>query len=196
MLKWPEHILPDSLDVTLVSNNALFESPITGNTQTVELNGARLRLSMGFNSMTEKNSREVWSILMQLNGVAGRIYMRDYSAYPVKVHPNSKPVIMQNTQSKKYYKTKGWVANSTVLNIGDYISVNDELKVVVQTVVSNDKGEADIYVSPNVRFFPKDNTPVIVDKPYGLFRLEKDENKKTVKGFYNHSFKLEFIEAF
>lgn len=194
MITWPEDILPSKVDVSIMSNNAIFESPITNSTQTASLSGSKLKFSYTFNGLHEKQSRRIWAILASLDGVAGRILLRDFSAYPVEKLGN--PFVLNSVTSKKYFTTKGWTANKLVLKMGDYVSVAGELKIVTQDCVSDSNGDALIYVAPSIRHFPKDNTPVIVDKPYGVFRLEKDENTKSVESFYKTSFKLSFVEAF
>ncbi|WLY87276.1 hypothetical protein [Vibrio phage vB_VibM_83AMN] len=194
MIIWPEDLLPSKVDVSLMSNNAIFESPITNSTQTASLSGSKLKISYKFDALNERRARRIWAIVASLDGVAGRIMLRDFSAYPIKA--KGKPFVLNSNTSKKYYTSKGWDANTQVLTMGDYISVNGELKIVVQDCQSDSKGDALIYVSPSIRHFPKDNTPVIVENARGVFRLEKDENTKNVSMFYKTSFSLSFVEAF
>lgn len=69
--------------------------------------------------------------------------------------------------------TRGWKANTTVLEPGDYIEIEKSLYIVNNKVVTTSDGTAQIVVQPNIRSNYDAGTDIIVDKPKGVFRLER-----------------------
>lgn len=71
----------------------------------------------------------------------------------------------------------GLTANtSSVLNPGDYIQFEDtdELKLVTQTVDSNDNGVAQVGFEPALHTHPSTDTNVTIQNAKGEFRLDSD----------------------
>lgn len=71
--------------------------------------------------------------------------------------------------------SRGWSPNTLVLRRGDWVQVGDELKRVIADVTSDLSGAALIRVAPMLRANHPSGTPLVVDRPCGVFHL-KDES--------------------
>lgn len=193
-LNWPNGILPASFDWYLTSNGSSFTSPWTGQTQTVRYPGSAWKAQLTLSNLDDYESREVEVILVQLDGMAGRIKLRDFGrfAQPVKGTPR----INGAGQKGVSVNTDGWTPSTKVLSKGDYITIADELKLVTGDVTSNASGEATVPFGPQLRNSPSDDLVIEVSDPYGIFRLEKNENGVKRSPAFNNDITLNFVEAF
>lgn len=194
VLVWPEGILPSSFDWDLNSNGSAFESPWTKQTQTVRYPGSSWSAQMTLSNLDDYESREVEVILIQLDGMAGRIKLRDFGRWGAPAMGAPKVNGVDQTGNKLI--TDGWTARSTVLRKGDYFTVADELKMVLADVVSDAKGNATIFFGPQLRNKPEDNAHLEVENPYGIFRLESGKNGVKRSPAFNNDMTLNFVEAF
>ena len=90
-----------------------------------------------------------------------------------------------------------WAPNTLVLRLGDWVQVGDELKRVIADVTSDLSGAALIRVAPMLRANHPSGTPLVVDRPCGVFRI-KDDKAATfnrVPGVFT-DVSLSFTEAF
>lgn len=193
-LNWPDGILPASFDWYLTSNGSSFTSPWTGQTQTVRYPGSAWKAQLTLSNLDDYESREVEVILVQLDGMAGRIKLRDFGrfAQPVKGTPR----INGAGQTGVSVATDGWTPSVKVLSKGDYITIGGELKLVTADVTSNASGVATVPFGPQLRNSPADNLVIEVSNPYGIFRLEKNENGVKRSPAFNNDITLNFVEAF
>jgi hypothetical protein len=193
-LNWPNGILPASFDWYLTSNGSSFTSPWTGQTQTVRYPGSAWKAQLTLSNLDDYESREVEVILVQLDGMAGRIKLRDFGrfAQPVKGTPR----INGAGQKGVSVNTDGWTPSTKVLSKGDYITIADELKLVTADVTSNASGAATVPFGPQLRNSPSDDLVIEVSNPYGIFRLEKNENGVKRSPAFNNDITLNFVEVF
>lgn len=193
-LNWPNGILPASFDWYLTSNGSSFTSSWTGQTQTVRYPGSAWKAQLTLSNLDDYESREVEVILVQLDGMAGRIKLRDFGrfAQPVKGTPR----INGAGQKGVSVNTDGWTPSTKVLSKGDYITIADELKLVTGDVTSNASGAATVPFGPQLRNSPSDDLVIEVSNPYGIFRLEKNENGVKRSPAFNNDITLNFVEAF
>jgi hypothetical protein len=87
--------------------------------------------------------------------------------------------------------------NSTagVMKEGDYIEVNNELKIVRQDADSDNAGEADLHIEPFFRTDPAQGDTVIIQDPQGVFRL-MEEPKMDVELFTSNGLTIAAREDF
>lgn len=194
VLEWPDGILPSSFDWYLNSNGSSFTSPWTKQTQTVRFPGSSWNAKMTLSNLDDLESRYVEAILVQLDGMAGRIKLRDFGRFgePAKGTPKVKGADQTGTT----LLSDGWNASVKVLSLGDYITVGDELKLVLADVVSDATGNASIFIGPQLRNSPTDASAIEVENPYGIFRLTDQSNGVKRKPAFNNDIDLEFVEAF
>ena len=193
-LLWPDGILPSSFDWTLKSNGSSFSSPWNGQTQTVRYPGSAWKAQMTLSDLDDYESRAVEVLIFELDGLAGRVKLWDFGRFAGTV--KGTPRVNGAGQTGVSLVTDGWTASVKVLSKGDYITVNDELKMVLSDVTSNASGAATVRIAPQLRNSPADNLVIEVANPYGIFRLEKDENGVKRSPAFNNNITLNFIEVF
>lgn len=193
-LEWPDGILPSTFNWYLNSNGASFTSPWNGQTQTVRYPGSAWVAEMTLEDMDDIEARYLEVMLVQLDGMAGRIKLRDFGRQPAEVL--GVPLVKGATQSGTSLITDGWTPNSLVLSFGQYITVNDELKLVTSNITSDATGQAVITFGPQLRNSPADNSTIEVAMPYGIFRLDANKNGVRRKPGIANDFSFNFVEAF
>lgn len=193
-LDWPAGILPSTFDWFLSSNGTSFTSPWNGQTQTVRYPGSAWEAQMTLSNLDDFESREVEVIIVQLDGMAGRIRLRDFGRFGSA--PKGNPLVNGAGQTGTALVTDGWTPSVKVLSRGDYITVNDELKMVTADITSNASGAATILFGPQLRNSPGDNSVIEVANPYGIFRLQQGKNGVKRSPAFNNDFTLNFVEAF
>lgn len=192
ILTWPDELRPSSMDWGMEANTVAFTSPFNGASQTVGYPGDKWICSMVFNSLDDDEARELEALLFQLRGQQGRVYLRDYGRVPpAKL---GSPVVSSAAQMGVLLLTRGWTASKKVLRKGDYISVGNELKMVMKDASSATDGSATIEISPPWRSAPAINTPVEVTNPRGVFRLAENKNAVSRKPAFDNGFKIDFVE--
>lgn len=75
ILTWPSGIVPQSVTWHLEANTAAFTSPLTGETQTVELPGARWVAEFVLPALRAEQWRVWAAFVARLRGAAGRVYV-------------------------------------------------------------------------------------------------------------------------
>lgn len=195
---WPAALVPDSFSFTYQANSNKYQSVFTGDTQTAAFPGAHFKCTLGLKDLNNNESKLLMSFIAKMNGVAGRVQLWDVS---VKGKPaKGTPLISGATGNLTTLATKGWTPNTVILKEGDYVSFgsgpNLELKIVTADVTSSATGTATIPVMPWIRNYPATNSAVEVENPKGRFRFINDENGKDVSYYDQHSYSLEFVEAF
>lgn len=195
IFEWPADICPTSLTWRPESNTKTFRSPFNGSSQTVRFPGTRWVCSLTLNNLTDEKSRRIDALVAALDGEYGRVKIHDWGR--AGRVPLGTPLVFDAGQTGIQLSTKGWTPNKTVLSMGDYFTVNGELKMVTADVVSASDGKAIIPFSPMLRSSPAANSAIEVKNPYGIFKL-KDNQQGTsnrVPGVFT-SYTLDFEEAF
>lgn len=72
--------------------------------------------------------------------------------------------------------TRDWLPSRRVLAMGDYVTVNDELKEVLEDVWSDAGGLATLRIGPWLRWSPPSGATVNHTAPYAIMRLDDDAN--------------------
>ena len=192
---WPDDICPSSLTWRLESSTRTFRSPFNGTSQTVRTPGSRWVCSLTFSNQSDAQARRIEALLAALDGEYGRVRLRDKGREAQT--PAGSPVVSDPNQSGVLLYTRGWAASRLVLRTGDYITVNDELKMVTADITSAADGTASIQIAPMLRTAPPANAAIEVAAPYGIFKLKDNSqgNASRVPGVFT-SFTLECEEAF
>ncbi|HHR4111060.1 TPA: hypothetical protein ACS50H_003287 [Salmonella enterica] len=194
-LEWPEDVCPASLTWRPESNTKTFRSPFNGASQTVRYPGTRWVCSLTFNNLSDDKSRRLDSLIAELDGEYGRVKINDWGRGGRT--PAGSPVVNGANQTGTELQTSGWTHGVVVLERGDYITVNDELKIVTADVTSTSTGTATVTFAPMLRWSPPDGAAVEVAKPYGIFKLKDNQQGagNRVPGVFT-SYTLELEEAF
>jgi len=183
------NIIPDSTNWGLRTMTQVFTSPISGDTQTVFLPGAKWSASLTFSNLTQNNARALMAFLVRLRGPGGRFWLYDHSQPTPRGTASTVGTYAQVNgadQTGDTINTKGWVGNQLNLLLpGDYFQIGDELKMVMETAVSNNTGLSTITFDPPIRNSPAANSNIIIEKPKCIMRLEDDgqiswDNSETI----------------
>ena len=195
VLEWPADICPASLTWRAESNTKTFRSPFNGASQTVRFPGTRWICSLTFNNLTDDKSRRIDSLVASLDGEYGRVKFHDWGREGRT--PAGNPIVSDANQTGTQLGSKGWTPGTVVLRTGDYITVNDELKMVTADITSSATGTALIMIAPMLRTSPPVNGKIEVKNPYGIFKLKDNQQGagNRVPGVFT-SYTLEFEEAF
>jgi hypothetical protein len=94
--------------------------------------------------------------------------------------------------------TDGWTPSQPLLlDVGDYISINYELKIITQAVASDGSGEAILTFEPPLRVSPEDDAVIVVNSPKAIFRLSGDESDNfNLQPPFVADFTLDGVEMF
>lgn len=194
---WPSlsKFEPSSWEWSLVSNTQTFSSPLSGSVQTLELPGARWRVSYQMNAMTAADSALLRSWFAKLRGQSGRFYLHNMAQPTPRGAAGGTPVVNGVGQSGTTLATAGWPVNTTVLKEGDFFGVNGELKIVVADVTSNSTGAASITFEPPLRSSPANAAGITTTKPLAVFKLDEDTARWTTVAGALSSFVITATEA-
>ena len=194
-------IAPSTFSFGIRFNTQINVSPLSGAVQTIEIPGARWVADMTFTNLDRSETRELVSFLAKLKGSSGRFYLTDKS-HPVQLgNPGSSlPVVLGANQTGSTLNTEGWEAGGNNLLLpGDYIEVNNELKVITEPVTPITGGLATINFSPPLRRSPPDNTSIIIADatPKVIMMLSDNEHQwATDNSAYFSNLSLSCAEAF
>lgn len=196
MADFPD-IIPDDDSSILRANNQVFDSTLTGETQTLNLSGDRWSAQPSFSNRIGLEARQLKAFVFGLGGVSGRF---NYSPFDIDQQGtmSGAGVVDGAFQTGSTLNTKGWDASQPELfQVGDFLSFNGEMKMVTESVASDAGGLAAIKVAPKIRISPADNNDIEVAKPFFIARLEDDDQARTAVSapiVYNATFSI--VEAF
>lgn len=189
--------LPEAVDWSLMSNTQTFISPLNKTVQTVEMPGARWRFNFTIELMDEVDAALYQAFLVRLRGSAGRFYMWNLGRPTPRGAATGVPVVAGASQTGTSLVTGGWTASTAgIMLAGDYFSVNDELKMVVQDAASDSSGNATLVFEPPLRRSPDDAAAVTTLMPTAVFRMEADEAAWTTRAPILTDITLSAVEAF
>ncbi|HTN31797.1 MAG TPA: hypothetical protein VL178_13390 [Pseudomonas sp.] len=165
-------VLPASCEFRLQSNSQSFESELSGATQVAAVPGARWAASLRFPILQGDNARLMRAFLARLGGRAGMFRMS-------VLEPNAGTAIgspeVSSVVSRVELETEGWTPSQPLaLEVGDYIAIGNELKMITEPAVADAFGRATLHIAPPMRRNPAVGTPVVVDKPSCVMRLADD----------------------
>jgi hypothetical protein len=166
--------------------NASQISPFTGQQQVQDHEGQWWEAELTLPPMNPREARDWVGFLSSLNGILGTFYLGDpYGREPIGTASGT-PVVDSGTTDSTGTEldTRGWGPNqSELLQRGDYISVNDELKIITQTAASDSNGEATLSIEPAFRTEPSTNDPITVNEPKGVFSLSENRTEWQESGY-------------
>lgn len=195
-LTWPTltRSAPRDLDFSLVPNTQSFSSPLSGAVQTVEMPGARWKVSFMLENLAEADSALLQAFLVKLRGRAGRFYLHNFARSEPRGTQRGAPLVKGASQTGATLAIDGCTVGATLL-AGDFIGVNGELKMVVADAAADGAGEMSLTIEPPLRSSPADNAALTLVQPTATFMLTTDESKwSTAPGKFS-TFAVDAIEA-
>ena len=105
------------------------------------------------------------------------------------------PMVNGAGQIGRTLSTDGWPLSTTVLQAGQYVTINNQLLQLTENVTSNGSGVATLTFEPPVRISPSDNAVIEFKNPYCLMYLV-EEPTLSVEAGYVYSLSLNLRESF
>lgn len=197
MIKNQPPVVPTEIQLHPMSNTAINESPVNRSTETLELSGARLEGYLSWENLNEDEERRLLSWIASLRGAAGRFESPHYRYLKPRGNVSGAPIIGANTQYGAAVSISGLLPNSTSFLEGDWISINNELKVVTANCLANGLGQAQLIFEPPLRKVVNQGVPIVYQSAKGIFRLLDDKQGKVAQRRDKLSkLKIEIVEAF
>jgi len=173
--------VPNHIELTLQSNTQNYTSPLTRVTQTQDLGGDQWLATLSFPPLFDANARTLRAFLAQLRGPSGRFYLKPYGATTPAGVATGTPLVKGANQTGTSLAIDGAAANvSGWLLVGDYFTVNNELKMVVADCNTNGSGETTVVFEPPLRTAPADNAPLTVTNPTVVMKLIDDKQARWI----------------
>lgn len=195
-LSWPTltRTAPRVLDFSLVPNTQSFSSPLSGAVQTIEMPGARWKVSFMLENLAEADSALLQAFLVKLRGRAGRFYLHNFARSEPRGTQRGTPLVKGASQTGTTLAIDGCTVGATLL-AGDFFAVNGELKMVVANSTADGAGEMTLTFEPPLRSSPADNAAITLVQPTATFMLASDELKWNTQPGKFSTFAVDAIEA-
>lgn len=147
---WPLDLRPARQAFYIRTNTVRFESPLTGQVQIQERDGARWVAQMNI-TRGAVDSRRMDALIAALHGPVGRIYMPDFRRLTAKGSLAGDPQLVSGTGTT--LSLDGFTPNAQdVLLAGDMIQTSTgRAHMVVQNVDADADGEASVLIAPRLR---------------------------------------------
>lgn len=189
---------PYSCKFVLMPNTQRFESPLNRTVQTLELPGARWKLTLEYKNISEVDARTFKAFLAKARGMAGRFYCWDWSHQSPFGTALGSGTVSGSGQTGSTLLTHNWTPSQTnLLNAGDYFQVNGEVKIITEVAQANGSGVATLTFEPPLRNSPPDDTVIVTYRPSCTFKLVDDEQDQiTFDPDRVPSIKIEAAEVF
>jgi hypothetical protein len=174
-LAWPAITRsgPRDFELTLEANTQTFSSPLSRAVQTVEMPGARWRVSFTLQNLQEADTALLQAFMAQLRGRAGRFALHNFARPVPRGTASGTPLVKGASQTGTSLNIDSLAIGATLL-AGDYIGINGELKIVVADATANGAGEMTVTFEPPLRSSPADNAAVTLASPTATFMLTDD----------------------
>lgn len=188
------NLVPSAHTWGLRSNTQVFESPLTGSVQTLELPSPRWVATLRFAALNGADAALMRAFLASLRGRAGRFTLHDHTRERPRGTATA-ALVNGAGQTGTSLAVDGMGAGSTLL-AGDYLSVNGELKMLTADATADGGGAATLAITPPLRSAPADNAVVTLIKPTATFMLDQDESTWTyINGGY-YEMTISCVEVF
>lgn len=194
LLPWPADLKPSSQQFYASFTTRQFKSPFTGNSQTSPFPACNWNASLTLNNLGRDQLRNLEVFLLQLRGAAGRFKIGDHAYSEPRGLADGLPVVDGAGQYGGALKISGCKANQKFLIVGDYITINDELKRLIADADADSTGKTTLRFEPNLRKSPADGDGIIVRNTYAVMRLSDDSQIRTRRVPMFGSITLKLVE--
>lgn len=139
-------------------------SPLSKATQRILLPGARWKATYRLPSMNRIQAAQWQGFFDKLQGKKNTFLAFDPEGNEPQGVGTGAPLVLGAGQEGSSIQTDGWTPSiKNILRAGDYFSVNNELKRVVDNVISDGAGIATINFEPALRSSPGDNDDIVLN---------------------------------
>lgn len=193
-ITFPATPKPQSMSWRLVMPSQTNISEWTGRRQTVASNRGWWECQFTLPPLVGVTRVNPWrSFVVQARG--------QVNDFQVPVDPTAQsavvatPLINGAGQTGRSLASDGWPVSSTVLQAGQFITINNQLLQLTANVVSNASGQATLSFEPPIRVSPADNAAIEFKNPYCLMYM-LEEPTISVEAGYVYSLSLNLRESY
>jgi len=189
---------PQSVEIGLKSNSQILVSPLSGDTQTLELPGARWTLTFSYTDLVRADAAELEAFLAQLRGQANRARVPVWGRVLPRGSWLGTPLVKGGSQTGASLACDGFTAGATVKR-GDMLNIGTagELKRVVTDATADGSGNLTLAFEPPLRVSPADNAALVAFAPVVPLMIPSDPHLKTTIGQGDRSdVALDLVELF
>jgi hypothetical protein len=137
---------------------------------------------------------EAWrAFLVDLDGIANSFRLIACEADQIT---GVAPLVKGAGQAGFSLRSDGWGPAGLKLRRGQFVTINDELKVLMAPVIADATGNAELNFKPYLRTAPADNMPLVVTRPYGLMSMVDPKNGWSAGIGKNYAVSFQCEEAF
>lgn len=190
------------VELTLQRAGQVFRSRVTGKRQSLVWPYALWVAECTFVSYDMFKKTDVLALrafLVDLEGQANVFRLPIVGAeMPSTNYAGAEGIVSGANQIGKVLNTSGWANSSAIAKRGDWISVNDELKMLMQDATSSATGTVTLTFKPALRKAPPNGAAIKVRNITALVSAAKDDIASwSLEYPLTHNFKpLTCIEAF
>jgi hypothetical protein len=180
---WPSVKNPQSALWELRSNTQIFTSPLSQQSQTVELAGAKWYCSVAWNNLSRAEVAPIQALFYKMRGMANTVYLPRFGETAPIGSVSGSITVSSSTGSTV-------TLSSSSLSIGDFIQFeNYEVKMIVG------KSSSTYTIEPPFRTQPSSSSAVTYTNPSAIMRLDGTSVaiNKMIEGVY--SLTAGFLEA-
>lgn len=187
----------EDAEFKLIRNTTIAQSPFTGSSQRSEQPFALWAFKSSVPNMEEDRAREWRAILTELRGQVGtfKLIPPGYSG-PSTGYSGPAGLVKGASQSGNSLITDGWSTNTLIFNRGDFLTVNNELKLLTADATTDGLGEVTLEFEAALRSSPPDNEPIVVTNPFVVMRLVRDDLGWRIRHPVLSTIQIEAMEAF
>ena len=193
-ITYPSTPKPQGMSWRLVMPAQTNVSDWTGRRQTVASGRGWWEAQITFPPIVGSANINAWrSFIAKARGAANE--------FQVPVDPvaqsaaTATPLVNGAGQFGRTLSTDGWPTSTTVLQAGQYVTINNQLLQLTENVTSNGSGVATLTFEPPIRVSPSDNAAIEYKNPYCLMYLVEEPTLSVETG-YVYSLSLNLRESF
>lgn len=108
----------------------------------------------------------------------------------------SSVVIAGADQGGRRLQTAGWGAPGLKLRRGQFVTVDEQLLILMVDVIASADGTAQLSFKPHVRLVPANGAPIEVRRPYAIMSMASDDTGWTADVGQEYAVSFECEESF
>ena len=194
-ITYPSTPRPQGMAWRLVMPAQTNVSDWTGRRQTLASGRGWWEAQITFPPIVGTASINPWrSFIAKSRGSANDFQVRVDLATP-QSSATATPLVNGAGQTGRTLNTDGWPLSTTVLQAGQFVTINNQLLQLTENVTSNGSGVAVLTFEPPVRVSPADNATIEFKNPYCLMYLVEEPTLSGEVG-YVYSLSLNLRESF
>lgn len=189
-ITFPSSPAPQSMSWRLVQPAQQNVSAWTGARQVLASGRGWWECSLSLPPIVGDASVNTWRAFMALARGAANDFRVPVSEV-AQSSASATPLVNGASQTGRSINTDGWPASTTVLQAGQFVTINNQLLQLTANVTSNASGQATISFEPSIRVPTTDNAAIEFKNPYALMYFVEDPSYSVEPGLvYSMSFNL------